>query len=161
TLGGSTRWLGLTTTQPGLNFMVDTMGSSIPALLAAYNGSNLLSLQFIDCSTGLSSHVTFPAVSNIDYLVAVDGDNGMENIIHLNWCLGLAPSISGQPTNKTVFQGASAMFSVAASGVPALGYRWQSNGVDIAGATTATYTINNASNSASYRVVITNLCGSI
>ncbi|HEY2951907.1 MAG TPA: immunoglobulin domain-containing protein, partial [Verrucomicrobiae bacterium] len=161
TLGGSTRWLGLTTTQPGLKFMVDTAGSSIPALLAVYNASNLLSLQFIDCSTGLNAHVTFPAVSNVDYLVAVDGDGGVENIIHLNWCLGLVPTITSQPSNQTVLQGGSAMFTVAAGGVPGVGYRWQSNNLFLAGANGASLTVNNASNSAMYSVVVTNVCGSI
>jgi hypothetical protein len=42
-----------------------------------------------------------------------------------------------------------------------VGYRWQSNGVFIAGATSASLLVNNASVSASYRVVITNLCGSV
>ena len=45
------------------------------------------------------------------------------------------------PRNQTVPAGGTATFTVAASGTPPLSYQWQRNGVDIAGATSASYSL--------------------
>lgn len=50
-----------------------------------------------------------------------------------------APSITTQPAAQTVAPGATATFTVAATG-EGLGYQWRRNGVAIPGATSATYT---------------------
>ncbi|MFN3405298.1 MAG: gliding motility-associated C-terminal domain-containing protein [Cytophagaceae bacterium] len=71
-------------------------------------------------------------------------------------------SITAQPQNTTVCQGNNAVFTVTASGIQTLGYQWQVNAntgnfVNIPGATSANYTVNNttlAQNNYSYRVVI-------
>lgn len=55
-----------------------------------------------------------------------------------------APSIQGQPAARTVNAGASVTFEVTASGTGTLTYQWQRNGVDIPGATQASYTIAQA-----------------
>ncbi len=53
--------------------------------------------------------------------------------------LSIPPSIATQPANQTVTAGQTAMFTVVAAGVAPLGYQWQKNGVNIAGATAASY----------------------
>jgi glucose/arabinose dehydrogenase len=75
---------------------------------------------------------------------------------------GQAPSITTQPVNQTVTEGQSATFSVAASGTSPLGYKWQRNGVDIAGATSQSYTFTAtlADQGAKFRAVVTNSFGS-
>ena len=50
------------------------------------------------------------------------------------------PQITQQPANRTVAAGATATFTVTASGTAPLWYQWQKNGVDIPTATTALYT---------------------
>ena len=55
-----------------------------------------------------------------------------------------APTISSQPANETVVAGASASFSVGASGGMPITYQWQRNGADIAGAGSSTYTVSAA-----------------
>ena len=50
-----------------------------------------------------------------------------------------APRILEHPADRTVRPGESASFSVVAEGAPPLTYRWQRDGVDIAGADGATY----------------------
>ena len=50
-----------------------------------------------------------------------------------------APSITTQPAAQSVVVGATASFSVAASGTAPLSYQWTKNGTPIAGATAATY----------------------
>ena len=77
--------------------------------------------------------------------------------------LAVAPNITAQPSDQTVIPGHSATFSVAAAGSAPLAYQWQKNGVPIAGATGATYTITAASTAddgASFAVVVTNSAGS-
>jgi glucose/arabinose dehydrogenase len=72
------------------------------------------------------------------------------------------PTITSHPSNLTVSQGQSASFTVSATGANPLSYQWQKNGVNISGANSATYTINNAQSSdqGSYRAVVTNSYGS-
>jgi regulation of enolase protein 1 (concanavalin A-like superfamily) len=53
---------------------------------------------------------------------------------------GTLPSISSQPTDQAVAEGESATFTVTATGSAPLSYQWQRDGVDIAGATAASYT---------------------
>ena len=73
-----------------------------------------------------------------------------------------APTITTQPASQSVNEGSSVSLSVVATGDPAPTYQWQKDGVDIAGATSATYTIASATgaNSGSYRVIATNSEGS-
>ncbi len=69
------------------------------------------------------------------------------------------PSITTQPANQTVNVGQTATFTVVATGAPPLSYQWQKNQVNIAGATSASYTTpatTSADNGASFRVIVTN-----
>jgi len=50
------------------------------------------------------------------------------------------PIITTQPANQSVNQGATATFTVAASGQPPLSYQWFKNGSMLPGATNASYT---------------------
>ena len=66
-----------------------------------------------------------------------------------------------QPANLTVAQGASAMFSVVASGYGPLSYQWRFNQAPLAGATDSSYTTNNVqlANAGGYSVVVSNVGG--
>jgi hypothetical protein len=71
------------------------------------------------------------------------------------------PTITTQPTALSVTAGASATFTVAATG-NSLSYQWYRAGVAISGATSATYTIAAAAsaNAGNYYVVVSNSAGS-
>jgi hypothetical protein len=74
-----------------------------------------------------------------------------------------APQISAQPQPLRVNDGASASFSVTASGTD-LVYRWQRNGTDIAGAASAALALGSvtlADSGARLRVVVSNAGGSV
>jgi hypothetical protein len=76
----------------------------------------------------------------------------------------VAPSITQQPQAVTVPAGASADFTVLAAGTAPLAYQWRRNGVDIAGATQASYTsgaLGLADSGAVYSVRVSNAAGSI
>jgi hypothetical protein len=69
-----------------------------------------------------------------------------------------APAITTQPVSQTANLGATATFTVVATGNPTPTYQWQKNGAAISGATSATLTLATlqASDAASYAVVVTN-----
>src|SRR5262249_23865895 len=54
--------------------------------------------------------------------------------------VNVGPAITTQPVSQTVTAGATATFSVVASGTAPLRYQWQKNGANISGATSARYT---------------------
>ncbi|MFT3870206.1 MAG: immunoglobulin domain-containing protein [Nibricoccus sp.] len=76
--------------------------------------------------------------------------------------VAVAPTITTQPTSLTVAPGASANFSVVASG-SSLSYQWSKNGVAISGATNSSCTIGSAttSDAASYSVRVSNSAGAV
>ena len=74
-----------------------------------------------------------------------------------------APSITQQPTSRTVSAGAPTTFSVTASGAEPLTYAWQRDGVAIPGATGSSFTLASATladSGATFRCVVTNGQGS-
>src|SRR2546426_994151 len=76
----------------------------------------------------------------------------------------VAPTITTAPANQTVTAGQTATFTVVAAGTAPLSYQWQKNGVNIAGATSASYTTpaTTISDSGStFRVVVTNTAGTV
>ena len=73
------------------------------------------------------------------------------------------PSIAEAPQAQVVTAGQSARFSVAADGTAPLNYRWQRNGSDLAGATSASYSTpptTAADDGSQFVVVISNAAGS-
>ena len=69
-----------------------------------------------------------------------------------------------QPTNETVRVGETARFGVRATGTRPLHYQWMKNGVNIIGATMATYTTPPTipgDNGALFAVTVNNLAGSV
>ena len=70
----------------------------------------------------------------------------------------VAPIITTQPTNQTVFVGQPASFSVSASGTPTLSYQWRFNTTNIVGKTNASLLIANVqiTNAGTYSVIVSN-----
>jgi hypothetical protein len=76
----------------------------------------------------------------------------------------LAPTITTQPASVAMTAGAAATFSVAGSGTAPLTYQWQRDGKDIAGATSAIYTLPSTDMPDSgvlFTVVVSNTAGSV
>jgi hypothetical protein len=73
-----------------------------------------------------------------------------------------ATAITTQPANQTVCAGASATFTVTATGA-SLTYQWRRNGANIAGATGTVFMIaaTAAGDAGSYDVVVTGACGTV
>jgi RHS repeat-associated protein len=76
---------------------------------------------------------------------------------------GSAPVITASPTSQTVTAGATATFSVSATGGGTLAYQWRKNGTDIAGASSATYTTpatQTTDSGSTFLAVVSNAYGS-
>lgn len=79
------------------------------------------------------------------------------------------PVITQQPTNQAVLEGATASFTVAATGGLPLVYQWRDNGTNLAdgnnisGSTTTNLIISNVSTNdvGTYTVIVTNVAGSV
>jgi pectin methylesterase-like acyl-CoA thioesterase len=80
-----------------------------------------------------------------------------------SWRPTVMPTITAQPTNKTVAAGSPASFSVAATGLPNPAYQWRKNGVNIPGATNATLSIASAAlaDNGTYSVAAANSAGQV
>ncbi|MEO8168460.1 MAG: glycosyl hydrolase family 18 protein, partial [bacterium] len=72
-----------------------------------------------------------------------------------------APTITTQPSNTSAYVGATAIFTVVASGTPTA-YQWQENNVNIAGATSSLYTtgvLTPGKNGHTFRCLVSNFVG--
>jgi hypothetical protein len=75
-----------------------------------------------------------------------------------------APSITSQPSNRTVVAGQTASFSVTATGTGPLSYQWKKNGTNIGGATSSNYTTPataTGDNGAQFSVAVSNSVGNV
>jgi hypothetical protein len=74
-----------------------------------------------------------------------------------------APTITTAPSAVTVGGGQTATFTVVAAGSGTLSYQWKRNGVDIPGATSASYTtpVLAQGDTGSYTVTVSNAVGSV
>ncbi len=74
-----------------------------------------------------------------------------------------APIINTQPLSQSQVPGLNATFSATVIGTPPLLHQWQFNEANIVDATNSTFTITNvqAEHIGSYRVVVTNIAGSV
>lgn len=165
-LGGSTRWLILRTSDSGQDFIVDTHGSDVNTILAVYTRANVLvPLTEVDCAQGpgADSQVQFHAAANTDYWIALDGVNGAQGILHLNWRLGALPgAIASAATDRTTPLGGHLFWSVIVSGgFPSPVFQWRRNGEDIPGAAQASLSLFNilADQAGTYSVLVSNLMG--
>jgi PKD repeat protein len=73
------------------------------------------------------------------------------------------PAVLTQPQGRTVTEGQSVVFSVAADGTAPLSYQWKRNGTDISGATGDRHTLDRAAfqdDGTSFSCVVSNAAGS-
>ncbi|MBI3878957.1 MAG: immunoglobulin domain-containing protein [Verrucomicrobia bacterium] len=170
--GGASVWLKWTPSVSGIATFT-LHGSDFDTTLSIYEGTSVDSLTpvlngFNDDEDDilppipLTSKVTFNAVANHEYQIAVDGFYGATGNILLSWFLAAgsarAPEFQVHPVSHTIAPGSDTSFSVTVdpSSLP-VNYQWYLNDTPISGATDFSVTINNANitDVGSYRVRIT------
>jgi hypothetical protein len=133
------------------------------------SGSNPLAYQWrkngvsIGGATGSSYTLSSAALSDAaTYSVVVSNSAGSATSNGAVLTVSQVPAFTTQPAIQTVTAGNPVTFTSAASGTPAPTFQWQKGGVDIGGATNASYAIASAgaSDAGSYSVVATNSAGS-
>ncbi len=114
-------------------------------------------------SASYTTPVTTPAMNGGSYTVTVTNASGTltSSAAILTVTTPAAPVITLQPQSRVVTAPATATFTVTATGSPAT-YQWKRAGVDIPGATSASYTTPATSldmTAGSYTVTVTNDLG--
>jgi hypothetical protein len=112
-------------------------------------GGNTSNLYTIDTAAGIGQLVG-PMGARISGLATLPGTSTSS-----------APVISTQPANISVNFGQPASFTATVTGTPPLTYQWRKDGLDIAGATSATLTIVAPTAAGNYTVVVTNAAGAV
>ena len=109
-------------------------------------------------ATGISSPVDLKVGADGSLYYLARGSNSVFRVRYQR------PVITAHPASRTVPIGGTARFSVTAIGIPPLTYQWQRNGVNIPGATTASYTTPSlvlTDSGARFRCVVSNTFGSV
>jgi glucose/arabinose dehydrogenase len=115
-------------------------------------------------ATGISSPVDLKVSDEGALYYLARGDGSTTGVVAKIDYANAPPSITSQPSNRTVAVGQSATFAVDVAGAAPLSYRWQRNGANIAGAISSSYTLASAQapdNGARFRVVVTNALGTV
>lgn len=146
-------------------------GSSTSMGIAA--GPSTATFQWYNAATGSSItgtasspsfSPTTPVTNELVYCKIYNA-YGSVNSSNAFLTVGFSPSISAQPVNVNATFGGNATFSVSLGGspTPPIYYQWYKDGVPITGAILNSITIDpiEPSDIGSYRVVVTNLFGSV
>ena len=89
-IGGHSIWYSWTAPSSDV-FTFDTYGSSFDTVLAVYTGNGFTGAGLTlvksndDAGSGVTSAVSFSAVQGVTYRITVDGSNGAEGTVNLEW----------------------------------------------------------------------------
>jgi alpha-tubulin suppressor-like RCC1 family protein len=139
-------------------------------LQVGVNGTGPLDYQWFKDGTAIPgaknpqySIVYATSVEAGGYSVVITNSAGSVTSAAAVLTVGVAPTITTQPTSQSVNAGADVAFTVLASGSEPLHYQWYKNGAAITGATSTSLALNNtqSSDAGAYTVVVTNSAGSV
>lgn len=111
-------------------------------------------------ATGISAPVDLSVSSDGALYYLARGTSANQGVLgKISYTASGAPTVTSQPASVAVSVGASAVFSVVASGALPMTYQWQRGTTDISGATGPSYTLAAAAladSGATFRCVLTN-----
>ncbi|NBV24628.1 MAG: hypothetical protein EBS05_22250 [Proteobacteria bacterium] len=140
-----------------VSFVASATGAPAPLYQWYYNATNAL-------PGATNEMLMVPNAQPADegsYTVVAANAGGSVTSAVATLTVYVLPAITTQPASQSVIQGGTVTFSVTATGTAPLSYQWQSNGVDVVGATSTTLTLLNAQagQAGIYSVVVTNVAG--
>jgi hypothetical protein len=132
-----------------------TRGSFIDTLLAAYRGDKVDALTEVasdeDSGGYLSSEIVFNVEAGVKYFIAIDGYNGYEGEIFIDWIFEPGPErvpvILEHPVDQAVKLGGDAEFMVRVD-APNATFQWLFNGAPLQGQTEPVLTLRGVDESA-------------
>jgi poly(3-hydroxybutyrate) depolymerase len=140
-----------------------TSGASVTLNAFDLKGQLVDSFTALD-GDGVTLQVAGPGIHSVQFVGTSDEVGAAIDDFTFNPVVPFAvtPRIITQPADQVAATGASATFSISASGTPLL-YQWRRDGIDIANATNATFALTNAQfiDVGGYTAVATNLIGSV
>jgi M6 family metalloprotease-like protein len=158
----------------GTNFLANGVelrwGMQSPGITNDMSGNASRLLNFTPATANFSRHPlpvgqTFTDPNHNLSITPVSVGGAFPNeFVDVNISFSSPPAtITAHPTNISVLQGGTAVFSVTAAGAGPISYQWAFNSVNIPGATSSTLTLNNvATNQAgTYFVRVTNPGGTV
>lgn len=144
-------------------FSVVVSGNATPSYQWLRNGVALTGI-FSTTASYTARNLT-TADSGASFSVVVSDSSG--SVISSNALLTvnppIAPTITTQPASKTTVAGATATFSVIASGTTPFTYQWRKNGVALSQSNKSSYTtsaLTTADSGSTFSVVVSNVAGS-
>jgi hypothetical protein len=156
---------------------ISTTGSEFDTVLGVYTGNEVGSLSLVAENDDidafdLQSSVTFQAVAETSYRIAVDGYGNEIGGITLTVAPGAdlasAPQVEQAPLDQTRFSGgggggANVSFRVVATGSLPLSFQWLHDGQVLADSTNDVLTLTNAGapDVGAYQVVVSNRFGTV
>lgn len=144
------------------NFSITATGNPTPTYQWQENtGSGWANIS-AETSTSYTTGATSLSMSGHQYRCIATNSEGADTSAAATLTVQTVPVVTSDPSNATVTAPATAQFTVTASGSPSPTYQWQKDGVDIGGATSASYTTPATSLSddgAVFRCIATNAAG--
>ena len=118
-------------------------------------------IQNLNGADGKHSRVVFTNKASNPYLIEVDGIDGSQGSIQINWRLGTFPTASNPAQKKAFKIGDTLSLQFSSPGDPNFAYQWRFNNMDIPGQTLTNFSLANlqAANSGTYSVVVSNVMG--
>jgi len=151
-----------------VNFNVTASGSSPLSYQWRRNGKNLADTGELNGTASSTLGIAGAQAADAGvYTVVVSNAKGSATSAGATLSVGLPPVITATPASQTVAVGATALFSVTATGTAPLTYVWQKDGTNLAnhgrisGATLARLAIHGAlpSDAGGYSVTVSNKVG--
>ena len=152
---------GVSVTSPAVASFSVTAAGTAPLTYEWYRNAETLPINGATMKD--YSFATTPGNNGDTYKVKVINSEGSVTSPAATLTVLFKPQITAQPQPQSVTAPAIATFSVTASGNPAtLSYQWKKDGVNITGATAATYnlTTSETDDNTKYSVVVSNTAGS-
>ncbi|MBI5772016.1 MAG: immunoglobulin domain-containing protein [Verrucomicrobia bacterium] len=149
-----------------------TMVTAMAAAVAP--GATLMSVSFF--ANGSEVGTRFSAPYSVSWMPVIAGtyelkaraydsnfSSTLSAAVSITVSPGTAPSITVQPQGQALVTGGSATFGVTATGTGPITYQWVKDGVDILGATGATFARASVSmaDAGNYAVIVTNAAGTV
>ena len=143
------------TAEPGSNATFTVVATGAPTLRYQWRFGATELANATASSLTLTNVQAFNAGS---YAVVITNSAGNVTSTAAILSVGTAPLITAQPQNQSVNAGATASFTVSATGTLPLAYQWRRNGTNLTAATASNYSQTNVTtnDAGSYSVVISN-----